>query len=47
MKICYIAQETLLSLCGDPNGKKIQKRGDICLHIMDSICCTAEANTIL
>ena len=28
-------------LCGDLNGKEIQKRGDICIHITDSLCCTA------
>ena len=34
-------------LCGDLNGKEIQKRGDICIHIADSLCCTAETNTTL
>ena len=34
-------------LCGDPNGKEIQKRGDICICIADSLCCTVETNTIL
>ena len=34
-------------LCGDLNGKEIQKRGDICIRIADSLCCTAETNTIL
>ena len=34
-------------LCGDLNGKKIQKRGDICICIADSLCCTAETNTAL
>ena len=29
--------------CGDLNGKEIQKRGDICIHIAASLCCTAEA----
>ena len=24
-------------LCGDLNGKEIQKRGDICTHIADSL----------
>ena len=31
-------------LCGDLNEKEIQKRGDICILIADSVCCTAEAN---
>ena len=34
-------------LCGDLNGKEIQKRGDICIHTADSLCCTAETNTML
>ena len=34
-------------LCGDLNGKEIQKRGDICIRIADSLCCTAETNTTL
>ena len=25
-------------LCGDLNGKEIQKRGDICIHMADSLC---------
>ena len=29
------------------NGKEIQKRGHICIHIADSFCCTAETNTTL
>ena len=34
-------------LCGDLNGKEIQKRGGICTHIADSFCCIAETNTTL
>ena len=34
-------------LHGDLNGKEIQKRGDICVHVADSLCCAAESNTIL
>ena len=30
---------------GDLNGKKIQNRGDICISIADSLCCTAETKT--
>ena len=33
-------------LCGDLNGKEIQKRGDICVHIADSLCSTVETNNI-
>jgi len=32
-------------LCGDLNGRAIQKRGDMC--IADSLCCTAENNITL
>ena len=34
-------------LYGDLNGKEIQKRGDICKQIADSLCHTAETNTTL
>ena len=27
--------------------KKILKRWDICIHMADSLCCTAETNTML
>ena len=50
MRTYCIAQETQLNsaqLCGDLNGKEIQKREDICIRIADSLCCTAETNTTL
>ena len=34
-------------LCGDVNEKEIQKGGDICTHVADSLCCTAEIDTTL
>ena len=34
-------------LCGDLNGKEIQKREDMCMCIADLPCCTAEMNTKL
>ena len=34
-------------LCGDQNGKEIQEKGYICIHVADSLCCTAETNTTL
>ena len=34
-------------LCDDLNGKEIQNRGDICIRIGDSLCCTAEHTTQL
>ena len=44
MRTYCIAQGTL---CGDLNGKKVQKRGDKCIHMADSLGCTAETNTTL
>ena len=34
-------------LCDGLNRKKIQNRGDIHIHIVDSLCCTAETNITL
>ena len=34
-------------LCGDLNGKEIQKRGDTRICIADSLCCAVEINTTL
>ena len=28
-------------------GREAQEGGDICIHIADSLCCTAETNTTL
>ena len=34
-------------LFGDLNGKEIQKRGDMCICTVDSLCCTVETdNTV-
>ena len=48
-KICIIVRtyRDYSMLCGDLNGKEIQKRGDICIRIADSLCCTVETNTTL
>ena len=40
MRMCSV-------LCGDLNGKEIQKRGDMCIHTADSFHCTVETNTTL
>ena len=32
-------------LCGDLNGKEMQKRGNICIQIVDSVCSIAKNNT--
>ena len=34
-------------VCGDLNGKEIQKREDILICLIDSLFCTAETNTTL
>ena len=34
-------------LCGDLDGKEIQKRGEIYIYIADSLCCMAETNMTL
>ena len=41
------AQGTLLSAPADLNGEEIQNRGDTCMCIAGSLCCTAEINTTL
>ena len=47
MRTYWIAQELCSVLCGDLNGKEIQKRGNICLCIADSLCYTVETNITL
>jgi len=57
MGTCYMAQGAQLSLllCDDlewwggmrGGGREAHDRGDICIHIADSLCCTAETNTII
>ena len=42
-----IINQNYSMLCGDLNGKEIQKRGDICICIADSLCCTVETNMTL
>ena len=37
----------LWSMKGDLNGKEIQKRGDVCIHTADCLCCTVDTNTTL
>ena len=34
-------------LFGDLNEKEIQKRGDVCIRIADSHCCTVKTNRTL
>ena len=42
-----LLRELYSMLCGDLNGKEIQKRVDMCIRIADSLCCTAEIDIIL
>ena len=37
MKTYYIAQRTLLNVLWWPNGKEMQKRGNLCKNIADSL----------
>ena len=47
MRAYCTAQELYFELFGALIGQEVQKRGDICKHIADSFCCTAESNTTL
>ena len=47
MRPYCIHRELYSVLFGDLNGKEIQKREDICIHIAVLLCCTAESNTTL
>ena len=40
-------RESYLMLHSDLKGKENQKGEDMCIHINDSLCWTAEANTTL
>ena len=41
----YCAAQKLYSvLCGDLNGKEVQKGGDRCICMAGSFCCTAKTN---
>ena len=46
-KILLKYGEFFSMLYGDVNGKEIQKRGDMCIWVADSLCCTMETNTAL
>ena len=36
-----------LDVWGGGSGREVQEGGDICIHIADSLHCTAETNTTL
>ena len=46
-KKMYHTEDSNSMLCDDLNGKEIQKGGDICLCVVDLLCCTAATNTAL
>ena len=39
-------REPYSKLFGELNGKEIQKGGDVCICMADSLCCTAETNIV-
>ena len=43
----YNTGNSTLLFSGDLDGKEIQKRGHIRIHVADSLCCTVETNAIL
>ena len=52
--LLYIKQITTVEhrelysiLCNDLYGKRVWKRGDMCICVTDSLCCTSESNTTL
>ena len=48
MRTYCIEKGTLFPvLCGNLNGKEIQKREDVCIHIADALCCAVGTNTVL
>ena len=42
-----MAHETLLSVYGDLNGKEIEKRGGIFIHVANSLCSTVDTSATL
>ena len=47
MRTYRLAQGTLPKAMCDVNRKEIQKGGDVCTCMADSLCCPAETNTTL
>ena len=45
MRTYCIAHGTRISALWWPKWEEIQKRGDICIHMADSLCCTWETDT--
>ena len=47
MRTSWVPHGSLLTPCSDQNGKGIQKTGDMCLRMADSLCCSADTNSAL
>ena len=47
MRTSWVPHGSLLTLCSDQNGKGIQKTGDMCLRMADSLCRSADTNSAL
>ena len=47
MRDVYFHSTLKIHASGDPNGEEIQTKGNICLCIADSPCCTVETNITL
>ena len=45
--LLYSTGNSTLILCNDFCGKRILKRGNMCICLTDSLCCTPETNTTL
>ena len=44
---CIVQGNLLNALYGDPNRKEVQRGGDICVSIADSLCCVIKTDTTL
>ena len=47
MRTYCLIQGTLLSALWGPKWEGNPKKSNICIHIAESLCCTAETNTTL
>ena len=45
--LCNTGSSAWCSVGGMGSGRQVQEGGDICIHITDSLCCTAVTNTTL
>ena len=48
MGMCYITQALSSVTCDDLEGRDAgEEEGDVCIHVADSLCCTAETSITL